>query len=225
MSEVQPSIKLDKVNQWTKDLIFGSVRIYQSLLPTISSYYNIPISIIYIILAFYYEYEQFDINDSNLELSDDGKIINVSKEMTAHWCNAYGKIGIESLSGVCCYWTIKCIKKTNNMFIGISTHRNMSFTWQYQYDRLFYALFSCGELRSTNGSTETSKPFAERYGEGDTVTMDLNLKKKELSFDINGKKYGVAFKDIRCDTETKYYLAISATGQDHKMGIVEFRYY
>ena len=73
------SVKLEKLIRGKRSHIWVCT-IYQSLLPTISSYYNIPISIIYIILAFYYEYEQFEKCQSGLELSDDSETVTVQKE-------------------------------------------------------------------------------------------------------------------------------------------------
>ena len=230
MSDLEPLslVKLDKVNQRTKDLISGSIRNFQLLLPTTSAYYNIPISINYIILAFYYQYEQFGKCGAKIKLSDD--CMTIKHLLSQGWYNAYGIMEIKSLSGVCCYWKIKCVKKTNNMFIGISTHRDTFSAFQYKYDKLFYALFNSGsgmsaELRTANGSTEIAKQYGVRYGEGDVVRMDLNLKKKNLSFDVNEEKCGVAFEDIRCDENTTYYLAISIVGAHHEMSIVDFGYY
>lgn len=237
MSDVQllSSINLKDVEQRIKDIAIGYVKQCQSLLPDTTAYYNIPISITYIILAFYYEHEKFDIVGKRIDLSDDCKTITVGHK-GAGWCNAYGRIEIDSLSDICCYWKIKVVKETNNMFIGLSTHRINTSSFQYNYSNLFYALFNAGgirtatdmasaEIRSTDGRKEIATPYARKYREGDIVTMRLNLRMKQLSFDINDEEYGVAVEDIRCDKDTKYYLALSTLGLYHKMTLLDFGFY
>ena len=50
-------------------------------------------------------------------------------------------------------------------------------------------------------------PF--RIAEGAVMKMILNLKRRELSFYLDGIACGVAFDDIECDKDIYYKMAIS----------------
>ena len=229
MSDVLKYFKLDKVDNKTKYVIFGFVRECQLLLPKTSVYYNIPISFNHLIIAFYYQYEEFYKVSSNISLSQENRLLKV--DYRGDWCNAFGKLAIESMSKVHCYWKIKCVKETNNMFIGIATHRNIDSPYQYNYSHLFYAFFNddgydeIGEIRTTDGQNEIAESYGQGYKQGDIVTIDLNLKRRELKFHVNDNINDVAFDGIKCDENTTYYLAIGVLGALHKMSIIEFGHY
>ena len=135
------------------------------------------------------------------------------------------------MSGQCCYWKIKCMERKGAMVIGITTQRYVSDSYAFHIDsdQLFYALDNVGIFESIY----TESMYGMYYSEGDTVKMNLDLVKKELSFELNEKgkfddeykEYGVACRNIYCDKHTKYYLAIAMWGQRHSMQIVDFGYY
>ena len=110
-------MKLNEIDKRTQLIIFGFVRESQKILPCNTSFYTIPSLIIHIILSFYFEADYFDKFASNIEITEDGKKMRVKS--ANGWVNVYGKIEIDSMSDICCYWKIKIIKKTSNMFIGI----------------------------------------------------------------------------------------------------------
>ena len=220
-------IKLDEIDERVKLSVFGFVRDSQKLLPDyIPTFYNIPSLIIHIILAFYYETDFFYKYPSNIEVSSDKKQFKVKSNDIYQWVNIFGKIGINSLSHVRCFWKIKTIKSISNMFIGIVSHRNLERPYQYWYSQQFYTLFNGGQIRGQlDGKTYNEEMYGSGYGKDDIVTMYLDMENKELSFDINDNKYGVAVSKIKCGKNITYYLGISVIDADHEMCIVDFGYY
>ena len=72
----------------------------------------------------------------------------------------------------------------------------------------------------SNGDTVTSYASKHRFKPGDLLDMELDLTKKSytdgaagiLSYSVNGKSLGVAFKDIL--PEGKYALCVGIQRQD-----------
>jgi ubiquitin-protein ligase len=57
-----------------------------------------------------------------------------------------------------------------------------------------------------NGSRVNNKPYGERYGKGDTVTVFLDCEQRTLSFALNGRHQGVAFNNLPSNA---FYPAVS----------------
>ena len=53
------------------------------------------------------------------------------------------------------------------------------------------------------------------------IILDLDL--KQISFQIDGKSQGVAFKDVKCDDNIYYRLAVSFGDKGDKIELVNYR--
>ena len=52
--------------------------------------------------------------------------------------------------------------------------------------------------------------------------MELNLSIKELIYYVNSESYGVAFNDIKKDSDIKYKLALSLYFVDVSIQLIKF---
>eukprot|EP01084_Bolivina_argentea_P234093 394114_1 len=231
---MQPSFitgkSIDKVDMKTQLTIFGYVRLIQNTLPETSQFYNIPTSITYFVLSYFWNPERFHCSSSNIEMSEDMMTINRIKIgfKDASWATSYGKIGIYSESDVHCYWKIKINKRVCPFFIGVAMHRNVDRAYAYNKSKetgLFYALY-CNRGGTHSDHMGERNNYAVICNEGDIITMELNLKNREIKFSINDINYGTAFSSIEKRKNVTYYLAISlGNGKSHQMTIMDFGYY
>ena len=223
MSEVLTIKTWEEIDDNLKMTIHGFVREVQALLPTCDTFYIIPNSICHIIGSFYFEMDKFELVSNHIELSDDHLAMSTREDISG-WSSAYGKIGIDSLSDIRCYWKIKIMKGLCTSFIGLSAARDINEAYVYRGDSghhdPFYTLFNT-EVRSHNDS----KYYAAEYTEGDIVTIYLDLVKKQIHFGVNEKEYGIAFENIETGIDVKYYLGITTCYVGQKLAIVDFDYY
>ena len=234
MSDVLSLQKLNEIDAKTKLVVGGFVRKCQILLPDASAFYNIPPSIIDIILMYFYVTDEFDIVSDNIEMRNKCKNI-VTKGRG--WSCAYGKVCIHSESKIHCYWKVKLLKSTGNSFIGITNNRIVSSTnerrkaWQYNTEakHVMYALFNRGALDSVEGGERKRKylnTFAtdKVYNEGDVITIVLNLEKQVVKYLVNDEEISLYHEDIKIGKDVIYYLAISACKRNQEMTIIKFGY-
>ena len=229
MSEVLQVHKLNAIDAKTKLIVGGFVKSIQTALPDTSTFYNIPPSIIDIILIYYYAGDEFNISSDNVEIRNKGKNIIVAKP--AAWSAAYGTFEIDSESDIHCYWKIKCIKRTNTSFIGITSNKIVTEIWNYYQgqDHIMYCMYSEGQIwsfvdgKSNKQFLNPMRRFTNRiYKEGDIITLDFNLKNKETKYMVNDKEISLSHKNIKIGQNIKYYLAVSVLGGLHEMSIIDF---
>ena len=173
--------------------------------------------------------DEFDLFAHGLQLSADHSSVSVTKRVYNSWASAYGKIGINSKKNIRCYWKIKIMKEKGNMFIGVVTNRDISQPYQYKYAaNAFYTFFNDGDGEGhgqVRDHLEYEMLYGERYVQGDTVTIYLDLIQKEIHFSVNDKEFEIAFKNIVTGSDIVYYLGISVHAIDNQMKIIDFGYY
>ena len=195
---------------------------------TNTAFSNIPDLIIYICLAFYYEFAEWDTKYKSKYMEIINTIIT----------NKHIDYQTACFSTICCgkysyHWKFM-IEKTvdnphtdpwNNSF-GIWKINKQITNIDESIDTCFlehgsgYAFISSiARLTDTskagwpciNGQTdEEITKYAQPCAEGDIIEMHLELKQLTLSYKINGQDYGIAFKDIE---QTEYKAAIWVGGE------------
>ena len=86
------------------------------------------------------------------------------------------------------------------MSFGIRDHRNSS---NYSASLPNYKM---------SGRSAQKYPF--KGGKGSVIQMELNLKRRELIFHVDGKSSGVAYADIPCGDTVYYRMFIAFQFKD-----------
>ena len=63
------------------------------------------------------------------------------------------------------------------------------------------------------------------FEDGDNISLYLDLRNQQIYLTINGKDYGVAFRDIVKSMDTKYRLFVSLCGINDCVEILDFTKY
>ena len=233
MSDVLPLDKLKEIDATAKLTVHGFVRSIQASLPETSAFYNIPPSICNIILIYYYLTDEFEIVSDRIQIHNNGKSIKMLDDAYLYiWSSAFGSLAIDSDSEMHFYWKIQCVKRTDTSFIGITNHRMLkeeNNVWQYNREpnRIMYCLFSEGQIRSYDNENfkEQKCGTGRQYGEGDIITIDLDLENKEIRYTVNDLSVIPYHRSIETGENIKYYLAIAMLHAGHEMRIVDFVQY
>eukprot|EP01084_Bolivina_argentea_P135419 238618_1 len=136
----------------------------------------------------------------------------------------YGALIIPSMSKATYRWELS-INSHYKVAIGISSNTNNN---NKTINKDFAADFNnyCYGYNGYAGNICVTKPFAGNYkygipfGINDIVVMTLDLSCKRLSFEVNGKNQGIAFRSVRKRDKISYRLAI--TGSVHIVNFTAF---
>ena len=203
---------------------FGFTKRAQELLPTSSSYYNIPTSIVYIIAAYLREFDNFGVIHEGFRTFDNGRImeLTVPTEME-DWQCGYGTVGIDSQSDTHCEWKIKIDQLIIACFVGIASKRELDGQFQYQSVNEFYCLYASDNQCELREIWDDGDIIPMRLHSDDIIIMRLNLKRREVKWWVNDKTCG-ALCDIKVGENITYYLAVSGFAKEFKVTIIDFRY-
>ena len=176
---------------------------------------NIPLEIIKLCLLFFFNAEYFEIAGVDIVISGTQKDTITKKNENSIDNVTYGSNWIPSMNKSNYKWTLKIINNhTNNNgsvlgIIGkISDNLNRSF-----YDDECIDCSPCyanwGGYLSKNNK-EIRSGYGINFGKpGTIITLELDLKNRELIYHFDGECYGPAFQNIQQDESTKYKFAIS----------------
>eukprot|EP01084_Bolivina_argentea_P001345 2491_1 len=174
--------------------------------------------------------DEWDINKANKQIlvnkSTKKVIINNNTEGT--WYNAFGATTIKKGE----IYTWRFIIKHNNIndngvaiFIGvietykISSEMRSFFANSKNSGYAFY---------TWHGSKYSPREYSVEYGpkaiSNDTITMTLDMTQDKntnalLSFEVNNKEYGIAFKDM--DIDQQYSMAVSLYDIEDDIQLIE----
>ena len=221
MDSLLPTVNLDEVDKdlITKHLVYGYIHGMQKIL-------NIPDIIIFICLCFYYQREYFSIIDDMVEIQDilenKRKII---KKQSGWNSTAFGFVQIDSLSNHIYEWEIKLIKCHDFVIIGVASYtesKNNLFTEkQLEKDKEFRYAYS-GYTGDKRQNIDSWIHYGNKYGQGDILKIILDLKVFTMSFCINNKSQGIAFKHIKHGLNIKYNLAVSLYSKNDTVELINF---
>ena len=213
--------KINCVSERDRCLISGFVKNCQSLFPKNNPYFIIPSLVIYVILYFYSELEEFDDHPTGIVLTGDNKIATTA---TPHWSSLYGKNIYQRNKRLIYHWTFKIVDGplVGDILIGIHSYDTFGkildgdFTSSSRHEMaksLYWAICCNGMIYSNTNDNEFK--YGGKYGEnarwrlGDEIEMILDMKQKTLTFYVNDRDQGIAFDDITCDNYIHTYMAVS----------------
>ena len=158
---------------------------------------NIPSVIKNKCILFHAQFDRFEKIQSpdrfptSVEISQDKKCMKSMSDVFGH---TYGLIELQSQSDLIAQWDLY-IKKAGSygLYIGVIGTQQSN---QYVYG-------SDGCKRR-----DISREYGDGYITGDTISIKLNLKKREIKFGKNNKDQGVAFDNIDIGEGIKYRLLI-----------------
>ena len=216
--------EIPKVDLQTQLIAFGYTRLAQKLLSTTSIFYNIPDSISYIVAAYLRDLDKFGASFNGFKISDDGySAVLREKDPSITWSCAYGSNASNSTSDVVCEWKIKINEMKPACFVGIASNCCLDDQWQYQEQDAYYCLYCTRSQTEMRTMIEDYDPMAMGVNTNDIITLELNLKQREIKWMINDQERGI-LSDVEIGKNIKYYLAVSAFGVDYKVSILDFFY-
>ena len=179
---------LNMVDKRTKCIVYGYINQIERLFQFST---NIPISIIQICILFYFEKECFEKSSDFIKIYGDQQEL-ITKIKSNGWsCVAFGSKWIESNRLNIIKWTVKIIETVdgNGIIVGIVSNDDVDMNRTiYNNKASFPAYFF---VHATDVCIEGKwKPgkYQKQYGaKGSVLTMELNLKKQQLIFYVDGE--------------------------------------
>ena len=218
--------KFQEVDKNSEYAVFGYIRNIQKYFPQNTSYYIIPEDIIQICTIFYfvdydewsakYKSDLFVINKNIIEKyersqSNSAFLTNIVYGGKHHWkfkvlsCSSYLRFGI---------WKNSVPIYTHHLNSFIGNNPDTAY--------VFYATYACLYLHKYGNSYTDNDTYGIRCkSDNMDIDMFIDFNKFELSFSINGKHYGKAFKI----DDDKYRAAISMDSKGAKIELVSYRHY
>ena len=201
--------KLKLVDQQTKDLVAGYIRIIEQQLDNDAI---IPSLVITTCILFYHLSEFFSIYGEDMSVDEDCTLLQIAcPGNKISRSTAYGNIKINNKYNCIYSWTIQLIKMDIfETFIGIDSSDKKyiegGFIWSVRYDEkdIFYAIGDQFSVISNDIDQDWDDPIEE----GDIVKMNVNTMDKTMAICVNNDSRGVVFKNIEFN-DTEYYLAVT----------------
>ena len=200
--------ELKKKKQFLKDLVFGYNRKYEKLLDITTV---IPPLVSYVCLAFYGATERFDKYGDKIYYD---KALNMVKKMDDNWFaknspnSVFGSVSVRGKDKFIYQWTLKIINKSDwDIYIGIYQSNKIKHSINADYSRNIKYSYCFGNARLFGH--DRNRKYGTKINKGDVVGMALNVPRRTLSYSLNYKNQGIAFKNIDFSKNKKYKLAIS----------------
>lgn len=174
------------IDELTHNLIYGYSRRIEALFPYYNTYYTIPTLIIHWIMLYYFEREYFKtFNNAKYEHIGDQntKIKGLRKSNEG---SVYGAIIMKPNKKITLEYEFKILSKTNyDVLIGIDDEQEIDkiFCWKTNSSNYGY---SSNRLRWIKDQSEN---YGERYSNGDTIKMIIDLNQMSICWSKNGIKY------------------------------------
>ena len=119
------------------------------------------------------------------------------------------------------HWKFKPV--ASSIIIGV-THYDTGYDGYFggddgDDDKIYYGFYNYGILYSNDKQVKFNRNV-KHFGENDTITMQLNLDDKTISYWINSEFMGIAFNGIRIDKNKGLKLSIGLFHRDTKSKIL-----
>ena len=186
--------RLKEVDIKDECLIYGWIRDEERILKSD----NIPCMIQSICVLFYAQFDRFDKVERGVELSNDKRSIENNGDNLPWGSESYGLVEIATQSELLCRWDLY-IKKCGTFGVSVGVGDS-----NHYWIRYFYSSTGCKDVRDIRGGIALE--YGMKYGEGDTISIKLDLNKKEISFRLNDVDQGIAYDIWKAD-DVKYRLS------------------
>lgn len=226
--------RLHNIDKGTKLFVTGYIRRKHKSLFKNNKYalfQNIPIAISSLCTLYYYLSDHFDLEiiDSNSAVSSYVKFSKDFKTATTipnDYCDynenmIYGKLIIASMDKCVYKWFLKFHKNMPELF-GLH-----AAPWTTEYvasgEHIYYECMPTGnkKLNDRHRDWHDKTYFDWPYSIDDIFCLELDLKKKCISFYINDKDLGPAFKEIDIGPDIQYRFCVSFGDCDESVSIVK----
>ena len=220
--------EIKKIDERTKIIVLGYIRLCQKLLSSKNNpYYNIPELINYLCIIYYHHSEYFTKHGQFIQLNQNNDTITRILKVSNTDNSVYGNILIDAAVNlnIIYSWTFKIIE-SSLMFIGIdsSNKKHIGGDFSFFNGDYFYA-YGGGDGIGNHGWIYSQITLEEEYGDNlkinDELRMELNTKNSTMRYFINNIDQGIAFQDIDFDDNKKYYMAICLTSSS-KVKLIDF---
>ena len=208
----------------TDCLIHGYIKENERILQNDNTDIIIPPLIIYTCLMYYWIREYFDDYEPAQIIRSDDKL-TIKTKQCGYSHSSFGKTKIDSLSDGIYEWKLKIVEEIRHgvgsrisAILGVSTCDDTTSAFWKDDKKLSYSYNGYGQKYSHCNITN----YATGYKSGDTVGIILNLWNKQVSFSVNEKSQGVAFKNISYGADIQYRLSVSFASADMSIEIVDF---
>ena len=203
--------QLKKVDESTKNLIYGFCRKSHESLPTDNIYYNIQPLIIHIIMLYYWIKYEWCTDEDYLQSS----CFDIKQDVVTRIYDSGNRtIFLDQTisSGIHEYkFRIFIAERDQNYFdlsIGIIMDKfikpeNIKNECHFLQDTGYG--FSTSRAIASCKSNWLSREYAKIPNDGDIITMIVDLEQNTISYKINDEDYGVAFDQIE---EGEYRVAV-----------------
>ena len=214
--------KLSKIDKRTKYNVYGWVRSAEQEL----SLDNVPVMICNICILYIHDEDIF-IKTNKYGMVTNGKRVTLADISTPCWMNAYGRNGIDSMSGIECQWDLD-LNAGDYCVVGITSLDSKQMNkddgtrtiWGWE-DASHYLYYGKGASLYQNEVTEW-RTYGEGFHGKQKVSIHLDLNKKEIGFSVNDRDQGVAYKDIKTGKDMKYRLVVTLTSSHEFVEIANF---
>ena len=214
------SAKLNNVDQETSYLVSGYIR-------AIQKEFNeriIPTEVIDLCIIYYFITEFFSKCGKDMKISADNDSFTTKLEGYS-WNTAYGNniIDMNKTPNLIYEWTIQCTEKyfilglESTDFKNINTDISDSGRYFYKDTKQkckYYGWYTASSLHTNNYMNDAihHKTFNEDWSSDlqdidREIMMELNCKNKTISYSVNNKNYGIAFKNV--EATQQYRLGVS----------------
>ena len=221
--------QLNAVDPRTKYGVYGWIRKAEQELKL----EHIPMMINSIIILFYRDDEIFDVHGDDMKLSENKKKINLIRNngLITWNNNGYGIIKIASISKIKCKWDLMLTEHDSSIYVGISSKQSPNTYFNRGGENGYYYIVHLNSDPPTHSRNWIySKCYNSWTSYGTianeeivkTISVHLDLLKREIGFSFNGKYQGVAYKNIKVDESVEYQLMVTISEINHGVEITNF---
>ena len=215
--------KLKQINPRFHLIVFGFIREAQHKLfgSEEHSFYIIPELVAYITLDFYFERVFWEPINRIFTLSEDKKTLTRGHYVQGWNNTSFVNVEVDSMQQCIAKWTLRIDKSRprNHIMIGIIGGR--SSTDKGMFEENDYAYWGAtGQSKKGKGNW---KRYGALFSDNDVIECILDLKRRQVSFDKNGEKQGVACRAIICREGIKYRLGVSMYFGGFSCSIIDFQ--
>ena len=206
--------QLNKIDKRTKYSVHGWIRNKEKSLRLTT----IPSMINAICILYFRDDEIFDvINDENVKLSANKKIITkFATRYFVHY-NNYGIMEIAPTSNLIYQWDLRIVRcnDTFGIIFGITSNQKArAFKDGYHF------AFSNGKKTKPN---EFWQLYGKKVTTGDIASIHLDFKKGQIKLIINGTDQGIAYGNIDAvSKDIKYRLFVCLNSKNDSVEILNF---